>query len=361
MPAENSFWALMPPKPGGQCSWPLEANRLCQEHECESCVAALLEASQAAPMNYAIHFQMGICCSGGCRSHSQTSPEIALGHLRVALTLVSPAHQPRERAQILSTMGNTWLISSREPTQVRLQAAISCFQEGAQIYRSLGDLNAWARDEFNLGNSYCELSEDTDPGKWEEAIIHYQRALQIRTRVSDPVCYAATMQNLGTAYRQLSSGDKAADIRRAILCYRRALQVYIAAEFPVQNAGLHNNLGNAYASLSSADSATIGKNLRRALRHYDRALCLRSSVNSLSDFAATQFNRGSTFLRLAIEEHNPLSSLRAAEMCSGQAEVLFTQCGLVEHARRAHELAESVRSSLHMRPPEDAQEQPARQ
>jgi tetratricopeptide (TPR) repeat protein len=347
MPTENSLWALAPPKPGGQSPWLVEAAGQCQEHECESCIAALLQASQAEPMNYAIHFQMGVCCSGGCRSHSQTSAEIALSHLRVALTLVDLCQQPKERAQILSAMGNTWLFSTQEPAKVRLRAAISCFQEAAQIYRRVGDLEAWARDEFNLGNSYCELPDDADPGKWEEAVSHYQRALQIRTRVSDPVCYAATLENLGTAYRQLSSGDKAANFRKAILCYRKALQVYTAAEFPVQNAGLHNNLGNAYVSLSFADPASVSKNLRRALRHFDRALRLRTRVGFPSDYAVTQFNRGSAFLRLALEEHNPQSSLRAAEICFEEAAKFFAQDGQVERARGARERAELILSCLH--------------
>jgi len=355
MPAENALWALTSRETGGQTSWLPEAHRLCQEHECESCIAALLQASQAEPMNYAIHFQMGVCCSGGCRSHSQTSPEIALSHLRVALTLVGPSHQPRERAQVLSAMGNTWLISSRESTQVRLQAAISCFQEGAQIYRSVGDLEAWAREEFNLGNTYCELSEEASPGKWAEAVSHYQRALQLRTRVSDPVCYAATLENLGTAYRQLSSGDKAGNIRKAILCYRKALQVYTATLFPVQNAGLHNNLGNAYVSLPSADSASTSKNLRRAIRHFDHALRLPTRVSFPRHYAATLFNRGSAFLRSALEEHNPQSSLRVAAICFEEAEELFTQCGQVENARRARERVGPIRSCLHPPTPGEAE------
>ena len=356
MPTENRLWALMPPATRNQSSWLLEAARLCQEHQCESCITALVEASQAEPKNCAIHFQIGVCCSGGCRFNLQTSAEIALSHLRVALSLVNPSEQPGDRAQILSAMGNTWLISSREPTKVRLRAAISCFQEAAQIYRRRSDLEAWARDEFNLGNSYCELPEDTDLGKWEEAVTHYQRALQVRTRVSDPICYAATLQNLGTAYRQLSSGDKPVNIKKAILCYRKALQVYSAARFPVQNAGLQNNLGNAYISLPCADSAISRKNLRRALRHFDRALRLRTKVNFPGDYAVTQFNRGSAFLQLALQEQNPQSSLRASEICFKEAEELFTQCGQVERARQARERAELVRSYFHQAPSGEVQE-----
>jgi hypothetical protein len=159
MPAENGLWASMPPETGGRLSWLLEAARLCQEHQCESCITVLVEAAQAEPKNYAIHYQMGICGSGGCRFHSQTLAEIALSHLRVALALVNPSEQPRERGRILSAMGNTWLVSSREPSKVRLQPAISCFKEAAQTYLRVGDAEAWARVEFNLGNSCCELQE----------------------------------------------------------------------------------------------------------------------------------------------------------------------------------------------------------
>jgi hypothetical protein len=112
MTTENSLWALTPPKAGTPSSWLLKAIRQCQEHQCESCITILVGAAQAEPKNYAIHYQKGICCSGGCRFHSHTSAEIALSHLRIALTLVNPSEQPGDRAQILSAMGNTWLISS---------------------------------------------------------------------------------------------------------------------------------------------------------------------------------------------------------------------------------------------------------
>jgi hypothetical protein len=83
-------------------------------------------------------------------------------------------------------------------------------------------------------------------------------------------------------------------------------------------------------------------------------------VNFPGDYAVTQFNRGSAFLRLALEEHNPQSSLRSAEMCFKEAEELFTQCGQAERAREARERAESVRSHSHQARPDevqDAQEQ----
>ena len=346
MQTENDLWALMPPTPGGQNSWLLRAAQQCREHQCEACIAILVEAVQAEPNNYAIHFQLGVCCSGGCRVHLQTSAEIALTYLRLALTLVSPSEQPKERAQILSAMGNTWLISGQESLAVRLQAAISCFKEAARTYLGVGDMEAWAREEFNLGNSYCELSEETSPRKWEEAVSHYQKALQIRTKERDRVRYAATQENLGTAYRGLSSGDKAVNVRKAILCYRQALQVFTPSEFPPQNAALHNNLGNAYVSIPSIDSTETGKNLRRALRHFDRALRFRTRVSFPCDYAVTQFNRGSIFLRLALDDPNPQQYLRSAQICFKEAGTGFAQVGQVARARAAQDQAERVRTCL---------------
>ncbi len=346
MQTENSLWALMPPTPGGLNSWLPRATGQCREHHCEACIAILMEAVHAEPNNYAIHFQLGVCCSGGCRVHLQTSPEISLTYLRLALTLVSPSEQPKERAQILSAMGNTWLISGQESPTVRLQAAISCFQEAARIYLGVGDLEAWAREEFNLGNSYCELSEETSPRKWEEAVSHYQKALQIRTKERDRVRYAATQENLGTAYRGLSSGDKAVNVRKAILCYRQALQVFTPSEFPPQNAALHNNLGNAYVSIPSIDFTETGKNLHRALRHFDRALRFRTRVSFPCDYAVTQFNRATTFLRLALDDPNPQRYLRNAQVCFKEAGTAFAQVGQVARARAAQDQAERVRTCL---------------
>ena len=66
MPTEKSRWTLPPPFPGGPNPALLEAARHCREHHCEASVAALLEAVYAAPRDYAIPYQLGICC-GGCR------------------------------------------------------------------------------------------------------------------------------------------------------------------------------------------------------------------------------------------------------------------------------------------------------
>lgn len=346
MPEESNLWALTAANSKVSQPWLLSAAGHCRDHQCESSIELLADAARLDSKNYTIQYQIGVCCSGGCRHHQQVSAEIALIHLRLALVLVDSHKDPQSRAQILDAIANTWVISARGPAEVLLQAAIKCFQEAARTYLSLGDLDAWAREEFNLGNSYCELSEETSPGKWEEAVLHYQRALKVRTRERDPVRYAATMENLGTAYRELPSGNKAVNVRKAILCYRKALQVYTLLLFPLKNAGLHNNLGNAYISMSSADSAGTYRNLRRAHRHFERALCLRAKARFPGDYAVTQLNRGSAFLRLALLERDPQLSLRSALECFEEAGNCFALCGQAECAQAARDQAESVRSYL---------------
>jgi tetratricopeptide (TPR) repeat protein len=301
--------------------------------------------AEAEPQNYAIQCQLGLCYSGGCRIHSLTSAEIALTHLHLALTRVSSADEGA-RAYILSAIGNTYLAAEQVARRARLQLAIGCYEEAAAIYYRLGDLECWAREEFNLGNAYCDLPDEASSSKWEQAVSHYERALQIRTRERDPLRYAATLENLGTAYRELPTGDRAANIRKAIRCFRKALHVYTPSEFPEQNAGLHNNLGNAYVSMPLADPASAQRNLRRALRHFDRALSVRTRARFPCDYAVTQFNRGSALFRLAVEEQEPQLELRDAENCFEEAEQCFTLCGRTELARQARERAGLVRSCL---------------
>jgi tetratricopeptide (TPR) repeat protein len=303
-------------------------------------------AVQGEPHNYAIEYQLGLCYGGGCREHSLTSPEIALIHLGLALARVSYSGQPKDRAYILGAMGNTYLAAEQVPRRARLQLAIECYEEAAAVFHGLGDVESWAREEYNLGNAYCDLPDKACPDKWERAVLHYERALQVRTRERDPLRHAATLENLGTAYRELPTGDKTTNVRKAIQCFREALHVYTPAGFPEKNAAVHNNLGNAYVSMPSSDPAFTRRNLRRALRHFDRALSVRTRANHPCDYAVTQFNRGSTFLRLAVEEQEQKPELRVAEKCFVEAEECFTICGQTELARQAQERAGMVRSCL---------------
>jgi tetratricopeptide (TPR) repeat protein len=346
MPSENRLWALSPPETRGEDSWLPKAAALCQSQQCEACITALRVAAQAEPENYAIQYQLGICYSGGCRIHSQTSPEIALIHLQRALTHASSGEQPKVRASILGAMGNTYLAVPQVPRRARLQLAIECYEEASTFYHRLGDLECWAREEFNLGNACCDLPDEASSDKWEQAVLHYEKALQVRTRERDPLRHAATLENLGTAYRELPTGDRAANVRRAIQCFRKALHVYTASGFPEQNAALHNNLGNAYVSMPSAAPASTQRNMRRALRHFDRALKVRTRAQHPCDYAVTQFNRGSALLRFAVEAPDAETHVRDARNCFEEAEECFSLCGKTELAQQARERAKLARSCL---------------
>ncbi len=278
-----------------------DAAGCCTEERCEEAVALLEEAVRIQPGNPGLYYRLGACQSGGCRAHAAANPQLAIEYLRHALSLSGSPAASALRARVLDTLGNLYGRDGRN------EEALECHTGAAALYWSRGELEDWARAEFNLANACCDLE------KWAEAITHYQHALEIRTRECQPVRYAATLENLGTAWRQ--SGN----VLKALDCYRRALHVYTAAVFPAQNAGLHNNIGNAWLSLEGQ------RNARRALRHLNRSLALRA--RSGPDYAATQFNRGQAFLRLG--------DMTAAAGCFREAYTCWTACNRTTQAEMA--------------------------
>jgi tetratricopeptide (TPR) repeat protein len=201
----------------------------------------------------------------------------------------------------------------------------------AEIYWNRDQLDDWAREEHNLGNTWCELPEKRFPGKWLEAITHYEKALVVRARERDRERHAATLQNLGTAYRELPAGDRTENVVRAIHCYRRAIGIYRFATFPMKNAGLHNNLGNAYLSLPFTGEAASCRNALRALRHLDRALCVRTRTAYPCDYAITQYNRGQALQLLAATDARAEPGMAAK--CFEEAYECFLQCGQSEYGQ----------------------------
>jgi tetratricopeptide (TPR) repeat protein len=213
-------------------------------------------------------------------------------------------------------------------------------EQAAAMYRAQGKLDAWAREQYNLGNAWCKVPEAQFPAKWEKAIEHYEQALVIRTRQKDPERYAATVQNLGTAYRELKSGNRTDNICKAIHCFHQAMRALPGAARAKKRADLHNNLGNAYASLAAEDHERM-RNAARALRHFGRALAVRSKDVWPCDYAVTQFNAGNACLQLAMGGVAIESSLLEARHCFEEARDGFVGCrhdALADEARRRLDL-----------------------
>jgi tetratricopeptide (TPR) repeat protein len=295
------------------------AARCCTEERCEEAVDLLEQAVRLQPGNPGLYYRLGACQSGGCRAHAEVNAPLAIEYLRHALSLSNGPAASALRARVLDTLGNLYGRTGRS------EEAAECHAGAAALYRGRGELEDWARAEFNLGNVCCELE------KWAEAITHYEHALEVRTRDCQPARYAATLDNLGTAWRQLPSGDRSGNILKALDCYRRALRVYTAAVFPVQNASLHNNIGNAWLSLEGQ------RNARRALRHLNRSLALRAPTGH--EYAATQFNRGQAFLRLGDQV--------AAAGCFREACACWTTCNQTSHAEMALRQLERI-EAMHL-------------
>ena len=277
------------------------AGESCHEEHCPEAIDLLEAALRMRPADMRLHERLGLCYSGGCRAHGYASPEVAVAYLRHALALAGPAPVDAPlQARILDTLGNTYA------RMRRFAGAVECHQRASELYLAAGALEDWAREQFNLANTWCET------GQWFEAIACYRRAIRVRTRERDPRRWAAAMENLGSAYRELRQyGD-------AIACYRSALRVYTISAWPLQNAALHNNLGNIYLAMAGTRQA------RRALRHLDRALAVRTRELSPLDYAVTQFNRGHALARLLMPE--------GAARCFGEAQECFAAAGQAENA-----------------------------
>jgi tetratricopeptide (TPR) repeat protein len=240
------------------------------------------------------------------------------------------------------TMSEPTSISALSPLLPKawLLPEIDRTERTAAMYRAQGKLDDWAREQYNLGNAWCAVPEVQSPAKWEKAIAHYQQALVIRTRQKDPERYAATMQNLGTAYRELKSGNRMANICHAIHCFHLALRALPRAAGMKQRADLHNNLGNAYASLAAEDHKLV-RNAVRALRHFGRALDVRTKEAWPCDYAVTQFNAGNVCLQLAHGCVAIESSLLKGRHCFEEARDGFVACrqaALADVARRRLDL-----------------------
>jgi tetratricopeptide (TPR) repeat protein len=298
----------------------------CLNGQCVEAISVLEELVRNQPADPELHHQLGMCYSGACKPHAFVSIRVAVSYFEHALSLIGSCGPFSLRAKYLDSLGNACLQDRRPEDTIRH------LSEAAELYATLELRDDWAREQYNLGNAFCEVGESDVPRKWQFAVEHYLQALTVRTKERDPVRFAATVQNLGTAYRELPAGDRRSTVRAAIGCYHCAMRVYQPGSFPAQHAALHNNLGNAYLCLPGAPDASR-RNIRRALRHFERALEIRQRDRRPCDYAATQFNRGRAYTRQA--ELDPGAGFDEAVRCFREAEKCFLVCRDSEHAAAA--------------------------
>lgn len=314
----------------------LTPERTCAEGRCEETIGLLEESVLRRPADFRLHYWLGICYGGKCRAHALVHPAMAIPYLRQALRLTPPG--AAARAAVVDQFANTVIQAGIAPRDAALRLAIDSHSEAGELYRALDMPDEWARVQFNLGNSFCELSEIAGENHWPEAIARYELALQVRTRENDPERYAAAMENLGTAYRRLPPPDTARGLRMCVYCYRRALAVYTPAGYPERNATVQNNLGNAYLTLAATEAPYAARHLRRALRHFERALRIQSANPHSRAFGITQYNRAQAYVRL--------SNLPLANACLDAAAAAFDACA----EERYSQLVRSLLASLKLPP-----------
>ncbi len=314
------------------------AGRQCAGQACEPAIGLLEEALRVEPSNPQLYFWLGVCHSGGCRRHPQTSPEMAEAYLRRGLSLTGSSGDPVLRANILNTLGNTIGILRHSSKAASLNEAIACHQEAGEIYWTSQLRDAWAREEFNQANLWCDLPEAEFPAKWKEAVKHYRNALRIRTMANDPQRHAATVMNLGTAYRQLRSPDMASDTVNAIRCYRDALRVYTREAFPEAYAELNNNIGNACLSWPARSEGSEQRHARQAIRHFERAKRVWVPKDYPCRYALLQYNTGCAYMRWGPSATN----LETAVDCLSEAFLIAQSCSQTEIADLARSQLASI-------------------
>jgi tetratricopeptide (TPR) repeat protein len=312
----------------------------CNAESCEKRISELQRALQDNPDDQALHYQLGICCSGLCQTHSLVSADLAREHLQFAVKAQPETVGARQRASMLNFLAITYLHSSMLPEKARLLGAIDCHKKAAVLYLEEQDFREWARMQFNLGNAWCEVPEDDFPDKWDYAIHSYKQALLFRDGHSSANECAATLQNLGTAYRTRLRGDKSNNIKKAIGCYRRALRYWKASIEPEHWAALQNNLGNAYLSLPSADQTKACLRARQAICHFDLALRVRTEQRDPVDYAITRLNRAQACLLLG--QAGSRYWLREAQDCLHDARATFLRSGMDEGEKLIEEIDELI-------------------
>ena len=315
------------------------AGELCLLHRCKEAVACWEEACSVTPGDSNLHYQLAVCYSRDCHAQGLQDPPVAIYHYRRALALM-PRENALARATLLGDLGNTYLLAA-QPSKASLLTSIDCFQQAAEIYLESGKQDDWAREQYNLGNTWCEMPETEFPAKWEKAIGYFEQALSIRRREKDRERHAATLQNLGTAYRELKSGNRAVNIRRALHCYCETMRMVRASAASRRWAALQHDLGNAYLTLAFTGEDRV-RNTRRAIRHLNRALTVRTKIQSPFDYAATQLSRGEAFLQMAVAGVGDPCSLNQARACFQEAEDSFTQAGRMDLAKAARQRRQRI-------------------
>lgn len=281
----------------------------------------------------------------------------ALAALNAAQQVLTRADHPRDWALLRNTVG-TLLREEPFRTEAPPERAIEAFTDALTVI-TLGEApGEWAGITNNLGMALL------DAGRPEQAVEVFTSALGARSRGEAPREWAELQHNLGKAHNRLGR-----DPRRALFHYTRALEVQTLAERPFDyrvtmgSIGMvHAGLGQwqqAHAAFASARRASevLLSRVTTGVHGVDQVVRAGYEANELDAYALAMLGRTAEAV-VAVEQGRAYGMAEALRLRSAEASTI-TDPALRERFVAAREALLAARRQVDAVPWRQAGEDPA--
>lgn len=238
---------------------------------------------------------------------------------------------PIIRARALNAAG---ILADRQGDYAR---ATACYEEGAALYRGLGDKDGLARTLNNLGIVAHYQ------GDYAGATALYEEALALRREVGDRWAIAASLSNMGLMARDQGDLGRAAALCDESVAIRRALGDRRGIALALQNLGL--------VAVDGGDYTRAVALFEESLAHYralDDGWGIASQLNNLALVARGrgEFERAARLYKESLTLLRDVGAkIDVAESLEGLAMVSSAQGGY-ERAARLYGAAARLRAIM---------------
>lgn len=160
-----------------------------------------------------------------------------------------------------------------------LEAAISYYQEAANIWREAGDVNEAGYAFTNIGDLYRSLRQ------FEESESNLETALTLLREAGDKSGQAYALNSLGATYRDLGP-----EPRKGIARYNEALTLRRSIGDRWGEAQLLNNIGQIHERLGEREESLTNLKLAHAI--WVELKAHNQAMNTLNNIATTNLHIG---------------------------------------------------------------------